>query len=412
MRMPSCPLETLPSEISIAIMSIVDSPDDLSSLIRASPIIYHRFASARQSILAGQLVSSLGPAIKDAVICSSSRKLIPVEQPTIAVETVRRYRQGPSDESQWGIGLDMDLVVRMIRLNRAVQYFVAFYGDLRFRHLEGSGVDCTWPMSASERHRIARGLLRYQIIVDLNCWRARPDPAIRDLFYGGPLGLFEPWEMEQISLAHQLLYGLCDGLVDCEKWEPDPDDEPRPADLEDSDDERHWDRLEMTKRYNARGYYYKDFFCSLQALYRKMKAATASDSTLRDRLMRRLCIGVVGGTIFGYLSTSEVPPQSSEPVVPELKPTGYVGDSAAHPPWGWVDAFDGRGARSWGFALLGHWPSSVEYGIYEAVRTKYGLWRWLGFVFWDKNRIEAMKRSGHLADYQTGWLLRMWDFQP
>lgn len=34
-------------------------------------------------------------------------------------------------------------------------------------------------------------------------------------------------------------------------------------------------------------------------------------------------------------------------------------------------------------------------------------WRWMGFVFWDRDRVEAGKRTVGYSSYQTGWLVRL-----
>ena len=85
-------------------------------------------------------------------------------------------------------------------------------------------------------------------------------------------------------------------------------------------------------------------------------------------------------------------------------------DPSSPPPFAWVDGHDGLDCRRWGLQLPrkvpsppgppGHVAASQGGGTALAL----GRWRWLGFAFYDRARVELLKAA--MPAYSTGWLSR------
>jgi hypothetical protein len=42
------------------------------------------------------------------------------------------------------------------------------------------------------------------------------------------------------------------------------------------------------------------------------------------------------------------------------------------------------------------------------MKRQFELWRWLGLVFWDAARVEAINNAELMAETQPGWLAAPW----
>lgn len=63
-----CTLESLNTDVLIAILSACNFFSDLASIIRASPILLHAFRSAKPAVLLHVVSNILGPATRDAAL--------------------------------------------------------------------------------------------------------------------------------------------------------------------------------------------------------------------------------------------------------------------------------------------------------------------------------------------------------
>ncbi|KAK8017368.1 hypothetical protein PG993_013694 [Apiospora rasikravindrae] len=97
------------------------------------------------------------------------------------------------------------------------------------------------------------------------------------------------------------------------------------------------------------------------------------------------------------------------------RPRLSAGSSAEDPPFGWVDAMRGLDTCRWGYDLDMCF-CEVESPPYHAHYLNLLGWRMLGFVFWDKDRIQLLQqrlleeapKSGYQSDLRTGWLEDTW----
>ncbi|KAM7196585.1 hypothetical protein V8F33_006084 [Rhypophila sp. PSN 637] len=83
-------------------------------------------------------------------------------------------------------------------------------------------------------------------------------------------------------------------------------------------------------------------------------------------------------------------------------------------PYAWADALGGMEWDRWGldFVPITPPPQSIVRGSgfnprQNAVNRRFARWRWFGLVFWDEERVKAIKAA--LGDYETGWLNKIWD---
>lgn len=203
-QLEACQLEALNTDCLTAILRASNSLADLGAFIRASPTVLHCFVSAKSLILRDVIINELGPAIRDVLIMSLTDNIdmfaAGTVQQTLDI-AIRGYRESLlTDRAPWAPALDNDTVADIARLTRLVLYFVDLYTSLRLRYFhEALDLHCgEWGTSQIERHRIAQALIRSQVLASLH----RPSfdlPADADYFFAIAVGLFESWELEQIT---------------------------------------------------------------------------------------------------------------------------------------------------------------------------------------------------------------------
>ncbi|KAK8131137.1 hypothetical protein PG984_007575 [Apiospora sp. TS-2023a] len=440
-------LESLPPDVLILILSAAATLEDLHALIRASPTLYQIFRQTKASTLLGICANQLGPAVRDAIILAHTNlhpfESRPAKQYRVRVdEVVDEWRRHLlAGNSQWlSRGVSVQEAVQLVRINRAVQYLVDLYAQSRFHKFgqafkrkyqpqqqqsEPVTVGGTWKLSPAERHRLAQAFFRRQAILDMYCVPGKPPLYNKNFFLSRVLGLFESWEMEQISQADSFAYWLCSAFRDCEMTPegvvPTPE----------------WWREVWLARHNAimsamngggalpdvpRSRYISDYYPRLLKLQRLVADAAAADPALVERLLQWAPVeedrGVYGGLPYGpayaFLHTSELlwsPSQAAHPPPsPPSVPCNAASKLPLEAPWGWRDAVgDVRGDR-WGVDLIVS-PPDVLPGDLDWVGLVYDFatWRWEGFVFWDKDRIEALRHWGALgAAAHSGRLRPPW----
>ncbi|KAK7992383.1 hypothetical protein PG988_001177 [Apiospora saccharicola] len=416
-------LESLPPDILILILSAAATLEDLHALIRASPTLYQIFLQTKASTLLGICANQLGPAIRDAIILAHTNlcpfESRPAEQYRVRVdEVVDEWRcHLLAGTNQWlARGISVQEAVQLVRINRAVQYLVDLYARSRFHKFgqafkridqpqqqqsEPVTVGGTWSLSPAERHRLAQAFVRRQAILNLYCVRGKPPLYNKNFFLSRVLGLFESWEMEQISQVDSFAYWLCSAFRECEMTPegvvPTPE----------------WWQDQFLARHNAimsamdgggalpdipRSRYLSDYYPRILKLQRRVADAAAADPALVERLLQWAPDEEDRGV-------RPIPPPS-----PPSVPCNAALKLPLEAPWGWRDAVgDVRGDR-WGVDLIVS-PPNVLPGDrdWAALVYDFATWRWEGFVFWDKDRIEALRHWGALgAAAHSGRLRPPW----
>jgi hypothetical protein len=419
---PSCVFEAMNTDVLVLIMSAASSLEDLSALIHASPILYQHFLSAKASILLRVGACGLGPGIRDAVILAYT-----VMEPFVnsdeayydrVEDTVERYRERLlSRRALWAAGISPETAACIARLNRTIQYFVGLYVHVRFVFFERnlSPPLCNWALCTAERHRIAQAFVRYQIIVNMYCVTKVP-PHDKEFFFTRIFGLYESWEMEQVSQADKFAHTLCAALLRLEKMS---DGSRFTPEVEQAMRNRHEATSHLrrwggpTKEvYSPRGWYFARFHPDLPAFRKKLLEATAADPELMREILDwpGLSDGQFGGTSHAFLCASHLYrtwPKTPRPPPPSL-PCNAISKSPAETPWGWTHALRGHEESRWGLDLLSPPPHGTPGARWSDTKRRFSLWRWVGFVFWDRDRVEAMLKTELLAGNNAGWLAAPW----
>ena len=173
--------------------------------------------------------------------------------------------------------------------------------------------------------------------------------------------------------------------------------------------------------------HYRKYYPNLSPFHAELMEARRRDPRHMDKVMAnsRFC----GGKLFGsglrirwldssYRSTPEYLwwerglraaglavldklDQSAEAAGAEIN---FNGDSPMGPPWAWVHAWNGKRVVRWGNDLVPAAPSDSDWVEHSRVKDLMQSWRWLGLMFWDKNRADEVLKAELLQGCSTGWL--------
>ncbi|GAB1317120.1 F-box domain-containing protein [Madurella fahalii] len=407
---PTSLLESLPTDVLVMIMSAARSTADLHSLIRASLALYKVFLSAKRGVLISIVARDLGPALRDGV---AATLIIPTRiesrAATYAKEcecAIQRYEALPRGGGGLALtrGLSTDAVVALVRTNSSVQFLIDELAASRLPALGRIHPDAASPLTANERQHLAQALLRHQVLARLGGGHPRPhETAVIHRFFG----LSSPWEMHQLADVHGFLCEMTSRAFVCceEPWRP--------------------------SRANASLGEEKDAALGdLGVLHRKLvaeRARMAADPSLvvvAEAHRRVPPGGMAVPARFNFLIAGPLPAQKGsdrvaegyrelrdelyrrEDAMPLLLVAEEDDADADAPPFAWVDAHHGINCQRWGWHArrevmpVGQADTTARQRIW--MQQKLELWRWLGFVFWDRGRVELLKTR--LPEYATGWL--------
>jgi hypothetical protein len=405
------PIESLPVEVLVTILSAAPSASDLHALIRASPIVYQTFLSAKRTVLVSIVAAELGPALRDAV---AACLIAPAAQASIAEceRVVKEYEALPRGGRGRASarGLSADAAVELVQANRSAQYLIDEFEasrrpELREVHADGAG-----PMTTSERRRFAAALFRHQTLSRIEHGYALPDEiALVDGFFA----LFRPWELHQLADANGFLADILSRVTPGPHLRPSgPENERRRQEA--SRDLGLLRRLVVAERARVAADRGVPF-----------TVASAPWAVLRTegmKLFPRLDF-LIGGPLPGWTPRALRPfgPQAirrelrrlkghrdelyrREDVMPPLVPA--EDDEEEAPPFAWVDGHDGLNCQRWGDQVrrkpLPEGQDLMTCAQSDWMQHNVGLWRWLGFPFWDRGRVQVLKTGMPVCE--TGWL--------
>lgn len=394
---PACPLDSLNIDCLIAILSSTNTLADLSSFIRASPAALSCFLAAKASILLSVLTSELGPAIRDALILSYTENLDILAAGT-AEDTFEIALAGYREcllhtEPPWVSPQDVTTASTMARLAKTALSFTDLYILHCSQTISHSLTPPLAPRPATptERRRIAQAFLRFRIITGLYN-PAFNHPEMAGYFTSHVSSLFAGWELEQISAVADFVDTLIERYARLDKNPP-----PLPRD-----------------RYGYYGdYYHALYFYNLPALHGRLIAAQREDGVFRGKLVAPRGLGgcrLTMGPVEAWRRGGGNPPHGEDGVV---ETEFFAGDlSPTDVPWGWVHAWNGRRVKRWGEELV----PACRWGFYlEEHRRVAGLverWRFLGMVFWDRERVEELVKAEELEGCERGWLWSRLESRP
>ncbi|TGJ88127.1 hypothetical protein E0Z10_g633 [Xylaria hypoxylon] len=200
-------LDHLPIELLCFIMSSLDSPQDLYSLIKASPVSLQAFLASRRITLSSVIRNALLPdAIHHALaLLHIPRTPLGADHPDR--EEVKDFLDQYLQPNSWSFPTDLSSIISLTRLIPLISRSIDRYFDFAMRTLgtfqEHNG---SWPLSPTERARLQRAHLRFEIycqicpILEYNPMEPFLPPAYQFHHF---LGKLEPWEVEEISCIHE-----------------------------------------------------------------------------------------------------------------------------------------------------------------------------------------------------------------
>lgn len=407
-RTPSCPLETLNADCLITILSLVPTLPDLASFIHASPVLFHAYLVGKPTILRAVLTLELGPAVRDALVLSFTEGLdmrsagTPEQTLDVAVGAYRECRL--MDGPPWVRGEDAATWAAMARIARVALGLAELYFAMELHVFRGAADRPPlgdWPATRTERDRIVQAVIRFQMIAGLYHphFDKRPAP---DAFFARMVGVFESWELEQVSVLSDFMGHLIPAFSELGTRQRRPSN---------GSPERDEDR------------FFKQHYYDPAALYAKLVAARQSDPEFPGKLTQRAWTAVNHHRrpLMGWLNASHqwvwdgrsaaTPPPPETLALLQQPPEDaavrleFHRESPTRPPWAWVSAWDGRKVNRWGDNLIPGRPpggrsTHRHHFMYHMTRN----WRTLGVVFWDRERAEVLQDERCPDVVRPSWL--------
>jgi hypothetical protein len=301
--------------------------------------------------------------------------------------------------------LSANAVVKLVQVNRSVQFFIDEYAASRLPELHKIHPDsgAASALTTNERQRLALAMLRHQVIVRIESSHLPYDNKVIDKI----LGLFRPWETHQLVDAHSFVSEMQSLAF------------------------RHFQRSRMFGGLKTPSEVERDeALRDLGALHRKLvtereRHPVAGDPGVVSEARKIYNLNeVLVSAQFNWIISGPLPTKRwddrvteeqywrdelywREDAMPRLVPANNDDhDAATAPPFAWVDGHNGLDCQRWGnnvrrkMVPAGQEDTTGRQRIW--MRGKLEKWRWLGFVFWDRARVELVKSQ--LPVYRTGWL--------
>ncbi|KAK8085735.1 hypothetical protein PG997_007006 [Apiospora hydei] len=304
----------------------------------------------------------------------------------------------------------LEATIALLHFHRTVQHSVSTITDTQFLQLR--------KLSREGRRRPRQ--LRHQLLVLLELRGRLPhEAAVRRGF----LDLFLPWEKEQLVRVHNILGRLCaPGLV-----MPRQPMGKHVAHLYKLGSlKKSSNRPSRSSQRTGGRRTYLPFFDMLRGgpLPQRLRKMRGPGAPPMDMAWNPVRLGVAeehrGGGL--GLVEAQLRRERERPRLVYDEDADARGDDGA-PPFAWVDAHDGLHCQRWGtqlrYGLLasggggggdGGGQIDVEPRFTRSQVTCFrGMESWwchLGFLFWDRERVEQFQRK-RLPVFETGWLTAM-----
>ncbi|CAG9982967.1 unnamed protein product [Clonostachys byssicola] len=405
------------ADVLLAILSASHSTGDLYSMVRSSRAVYDAFRSAKRTVLISIVARDLGwsglrtataaTLITPATFPNGSRHEGD-ENPAIKLyESVVHEDRGLS----FARGLSEVELAKLVRINRGVQFVVDQYAAARLPRLREIHADAARELSFRERQRLAHSFLRHQVLASMQSLGVMTQGTVA---YEQLFDLFRPWEIQQITDAHSFLRAMtlfvfpsCERIprslwgvhLTGREWWRDSDEHEAMDDL-----------VVMHVRF-------------LEKFGHKTMADLEMelDISKREREARRNMMPAS----YNFLAARSLPQASSsqwaeqywslrgeiyhrEDALPGLFAVENDDDGNQSAPFAWIDGHRGIDCQRWGEDLFRVTLPPGQGNLTDLqinwTRLIVRQWRWLGFMFWDRERAELLKSK--LPEYATGWLTR------
>ncbi|VUC35249.1 unnamed protein product [Clonostachys rosea] len=410
-------LEALPADVLLAILSSAHDTVDLYSVVRSSRVVYDVFRSAKRTVLISILARDLGTSGLQSAIAATLITLQTIrhragheEDENIAIKLFESLLHGDCGLSL-ARGLSEAEFARLVGVNRSVQFVVDEYAATRLPRLREIHSDAARPLNSRERQRLALAFLRHQVLASIHSTSTLTAGTV---VYQQFSTLFQPWEIQQIADAHSFLRVMASFVFpSCERiprslsrvyitgreWWSDADEQEAMSDLNvmrarflqkcghktvaDLEMEQSISEREREARHNM-----------MPVSYSFLAAGPMPDQISSSQVVAQ------------YLSLQEI--YQREDALPGLFAAEDDGDGGQSVPFAWIDGHRGIDCQRWGRHLFRKAVPPGQESL-TALQTNWTRlivrqWRWLGFMFWDRERVELLKSK--LPEYATGWLTR------
>ncbi|KAH8896847.1 hypothetical protein GQ53DRAFT_890241 [Thozetella sp. PMI_491] len=436
MSLPNhCILGALAPELIDEILFQVDSVLALRNFINAARFTYSRFQLRKAPILFRTLQNELGPVLMDAKFLLGFPYAEPGSRDNLFTYCDWIHTKTEVYRDMLWNGLDAldDAVPGLTELTQICHtlHEINFLTDTYLtahRDLLRSKEGVVMPPSRTERQRLVRSFYRRQILCNAWAptmhearWMNEEVAAISNTsnHQGVRLGLFsifEPWELQHIDHADHFVSRLCAALHLAT--------EEAAADLVLNGPSltvtRSIGQMEFGEMYSHADYlirYMREHRTIAEAALHTLSLLPLHDpdtfkpSSMCRQFMWRyslLCLQSSWQTF----RLRAFPDPEKDHLEHGQEDNGralvrFIGESVDQPPFGWVDALDGHYVNWFGDGLLSvpKTPTDDNEANYTAQSISLEIWRGSGFTFWDRQRVEGMKRLDRSMGLQTGWLL-------
>lgn len=417
----------LAPELIDIILFEIDSVRDLGNLIIASRYLRRHFEGQKRAVIWRVLQNELGPVLTDArFLC-----LFPYADPGGGFEKRMAYWDGLHNmaavyRDMLGSGRGDVTAPRLAELTQLcrtlheMNFLASTYVTAQLRSFNGDVVAMA-PPSRAERLRVLRAFYRRQIVC--NAWaptRREPRWTNEDTaaigntseHQGVRLGLFaafEPWELQQVDHADWFVTRLCAALCLAGEEVAQPMGEAEFGNIF-----SHVDHLVqyMRERPSITNTVLRTLLSPPQLRSRRVPGATPACSQHIERYSL-LCLQFAWQS--QRLESFPDPARDRHGEQQQQQqedgsgvPVNFVGDAVDLPPFGWVDALDGRYVNCFGNAIIEYispTPVPDDRDMYFARHRSLELWRGAGFALWDQRRVKVLKELDRLKTLRTGWLV-------
>ncbi|KAF6816733.1 hypothetical protein CPLU01_13788 [Colletotrichum plurivorum] len=355
----SISLDSLPTDVLIAIFSRLPSLADLGSAVLASRSLHQCFQLHKRAVLLGMLSHDFEPVMRDAVAAATTPRTPGLtwwgreQRIRLAMQRCQSLGQGTRSTAD----LQIDEIISALRLKAAASYFVDLFFEFRWHDLRRASPAAAAPLSSEERQRLSAAFLRHHLATTLHPKNDTVTELLAPFF-----STFSAWEAEQIHQAHVFLSHLClamDFFL------------------------AEGDIYQLSSRAFSGRRYLNEYIYDLASLRKAVKSAFDSDpglaSRVSEKVEERYGKSLIGGILYlnsshdfpnermGILACTELAAVDlgrlralrSEVYLKERgMPALVAGPSVADPPFGWVDALDGLDCCRWGRDL----PPAFPYG--------------------------------------------------
>lgn len=436
-----CYLSRLPPEIINGIFSDIDAVCTLAHFITTSRFIYQHFEVRKGAIILRVLQNELGPVLTDARFLHGLPCMDPGGMADRPLYWDTIHNKGAIYRDMLSGGFDgRDAVLSCEELTGlcrtlGIMNILTDTYMVAQQHMIGGEGPATMQPSRTERLRVLRSFYRRQIIC--NAWaptkRERASWMDQDAaamsntsdHQGVRLGLlasFEPWELQQVDHADYFFTRLCVAFrtIGEERAMATPAPPSLAAtgttqpigEVEFGDTFSHADRLVRCMREHP-----SLTEAALRALrlipevYNQEATGAVPTHIQFIRRFTLLCLRN-GWQSFRAHNFPDPVRDQYEQQQSEGNGSGamvsFVGDKVDSPPFGWVDALDGRYVNWFGDGLCSIPGISPDLETRQEAVQRFifvEAWRGAGFALWDRRRVEALKEVDSLRSLRTGWIL-------